>query len=208
MKKSLLFVAALFAAFAINAKEFTVDLSKAVEEQENGSATFSFASGELTVNWTVNVKDEIAGVEIPIDNLTKVTKLSYEYKGDGSGVGLIHYLRDEDGNRWWDSNGWYSLEPTAWTPIEVAPFTTLWDGQADADFGKKPFVKVGFIANPSAPKSGKFYLRNVKITADSGTGIDQISQEPIANSQKLIKDGQLIIIRNGVEYNAAGQMVK
>ena len=92
MKKSLLIVAALFAAVAMNAAVIDVDLSKAAEEQENGSATLSFASGELTVDWTVNVANEIAGVEIPIDNLTKVTKLSYEYKGDGSGVGLESWL--------------------------------------------------------------------------------------------------------------------
>lgn len=206
MKKSLLFVAALFAAFTVNAAVIDVDLSKAVEEQENGSATFSFASGELTVNWTVNVANEIAGVEMPINNLINVTKLSFEYKGDGSGVGLIHYLRDEDGNRWWDSNGWYGLNPTSWTAIDVAPFTTLWDGQADANFGKKPFVKVGFIANPGAAASGKFYLKNVKITADVASGIDNTAVE--AKTTKIMRDGQMLIIRDGKTFNALGAEVK
>jgi len=36
------------------------------------------------------------------------------------------------------------------------------------------------------------------------TEIDLVSQEPIANSQKLIINGQLIIIRDGVRYNVMG----
>ena len=43
---------------------------------------------------------------------------------------------------------------------------------------------------------------------DAATGLEQTSQEPIANSQKLIKDGQLIIERNGTFYNAQGQVIK
>ena len=41
-----------------------------------------------------------------------------------------------------------------------------------------------------------------------GQGIDQTSQEPKANSQKLIKDGQLLIIRDGKIYNAQGARVQ
>jgi len=43
---------------------------------------------------------------------------------------------------------------------------------------------------------------------DAATGLEQTSQEPRANSQKLIKDGQLIIERNGTLYNAQGQVIK
>jgi lysophospholipase L1-like esterase len=58
-------------------------------------------------------------------------------------------------------------------------------------------------------------LRNVVIsgqafTAGSGDdmAIDEVSQEPKANSQKLIKDGRLLIIRNGKLYNATGAQVR
>jgi hypothetical protein len=34
------------------------------------------------------------------------------------------------------------------------------------------------------------------------------SQSPMANRQKLLRDGQLIILRDGVEYNAQGQIIK
>ena len=43
---------------------------------------------------------------------------------------------------------------------------------------------------------------------EADQALDQTSQEPIANSQKLIKDGQLIIERNGTLYNAQGQVIK
>ena len=36
------------------------------------------------------------------------------------------------------------------------------------------------------------------------TGMDQISQEPRANSQKLIENEQVIIIRDGIRYNTMG----
>lgn len=43
---------------------------------------------------------------------------------------------------------------------------------------------------------------------DPQEGIDQTSQEPKANSQKLIRDGMLLIERNGKTYNAQGVEVR
>ena len=42
---------------------------------------------------------------------------------------------------------------------------------------------------------------------ETATGIDQMENGTCENV-KMLRDGQLIIIHNGVEYNAAGQMVK
>ena len=40
-------------------------------------------------------------------------------------------------------------------------------------------------------------------------GIEEISYQPSAvSSQKVLRDGQLIIRRNGVEYNLNGQQVR
>jgi hypothetical protein len=39
-------------------------------------------------------------------------------------------------------------------------------------------------------------------------GVEQISQELRADSQKMIKDGQLLILRDGKVYNAQGALVK
>lgn len=43
---------------------------------------------------------------------------------------------------------------------------------------------------------------------DPKEGIDEVSQQPKANSQKLIKNGQLLIERNGKMYNANGTQIK
>lgn len=43
---------------------------------------------------------------------------------------------------------------------------------------------------------------------DPNEGIDEVSQESKAKSQKLIKDGQLLIERNGKTYNALGAEVQ
>ena len=52
----------------------------------------------------------------------------------------------------------------------------------------------------SAPKRLRFVF-------NATTGVESIQNSAIS-SQKVLRDGQLIIIRNGVEYNAAGQMIK
>ena len=63
----------------------------------------------------------------------------------------------------------------------------------------KAYVVLG--GGAGAPKRLRFVF-------DAATGVEQITndQSPITN--KVIRDGQLIIIRNGVEYNANGQIVK
>ena len=43
---------------------------------------------------------------------------------------------------------------------------------------------------------------------DTTTGLDNIESAKIGGSRKILRDGQLIILRNGVEYNANGQMTK
>ena len=50
-------------------------------------------------------------------------------------------------------------------------------------------------------------LRFVFNEENAATSTESIQQSAI-NSQKVIENGQLIIIRNGVRYNAQGQMVK
>ena len=49
--------------------------------------------------------------------------------------------------------------------------------------------------------------RRMPFIFDQATGVESI-QSSAVSSQKVLRDGQLVIIRNGVEYNAAGQIVK
>ncbi len=49
--------------------------------------------------------------------------------------------------------------------------------------------------------------RRMPFVFEVATDVESI-QPSAVSSQKVFRDGQLVIIRNGVEYNAAGQMVK
>lgn len=78
----------------------------------------------------------------------------------------------------------------------------------------KPF-RAYFTVNVDAGQSAGMPVRrgmpaHIGGLAQIPTGVDQISQEPgqTCNSQKLIENGVLYIIKNGVKYNAQGQIVK
>ena len=76
----------------------------------------------------------------------------------------------------------------------------------------KPF-RAYFTVNVDAGQSAGMPVRrgmpaHIGGPAQIVTGVDQISQEPMANSQKLMENGVLYIIKNGVKYNAQGQIVK
>lgn len=163
MKKLFFIAAALFAALTIHAEMVSVDLSNPSVILDRGTATFSYAENVLTVNWEVTDTWGAAGIELPLNNLMDIHSISFEYIGDGAVIGLIPYVRDIDGIRWWDAASWSSLEVTEWTPVTVVPNTDLWDGPQHG-YGDKAFNKLGFIANPENPTSGVFQLRNITIT--------------------------------------------
>ncbi len=63
--------------------------------------------------------------------------------------------------------------------------------------------------------AGKAYLnfpaaspapKRIRMVVGGEQGVENV--EAAVKSEKLIRDGQIVIIRNGVEYNAAGQIVK
>ena len=73
----------------------------------------------------------------------------------------------------------------------------------------KPF-RCYFKVNTSgahAPRRGMPTRLVIEEDTNSATGIDNAQLEEIQNG-KMIEDGQLVIIRNGQKYNAAGQIVK
>ena len=53
----------------------------------------------------------------------------------------------------------------------------------------------------------RFKVTDVVLVMDNETAIDAI-QAPNAKSQKLIENGQVVIIKNGVKYNALGVELK
>ena len=209
MKKSLLFVAALFVAVTVSAKVITIDLSKAnAIAYTNCSATPTFADGVLTVNYTTQVQWTWAGVEFDLENLTEVTGIDFDFKGETPNdfTAFVPYLRDSNGNRWWKDLD-LSLESTDWsTQTGYLPDACYYD--AGTTFGEAPFTKLGFIANPMADsETSSFALRNVKITIPgSETNIDNIAAQ--GKTTKIIRDGQILILRDGKTFNALGAEVK
>ena len=55
--------------------------------------------------------------------------------------------------------------------------------------------------------SGSNAPRRMPFIFDQATGVENVQGDKV-QSTKVLRDGQLIIIRNGVEYNANGMMVK
>ena len=58
------------------------------------------------------------------------------------------------------------------------------------------------------PGGGAGAPKRLRFVFDAATSVDQITNDQSPMTNKVLRDGQLIIIRNGVEYNANGQIVK
>ena len=209
MKKFFLFATALFAAVTLNAREITVDLSTATEiAYTNCSATFAVADGALNVNYTAGAW-EWAGVEFDLDNLEAVTSMSFDFKGQtpNEWTSFIIYLRDSEGARWYDDADDFSLSQAEWlSKTGYLPTKLCWDA-ANYAFGEKPFTKLGFMANPMVAESSSFSIRNVKILLpDSDTAIENV--ETGTRAQKVIRDGQVLILRDGKTFNTVGTEIR
>ncbi len=213
MKKSLLFVAALFAALAMNAKVYNIDLSTGTAYSSTGEATghVMLTDGVLAINWVATAAWQNHGVKFDLDNISKVKEIAYEYKGDGvtaylpDGVAMYPYLRDDQGARWYQNEYYPNVVNTEWQTETMLPDNCPWDGAA-YKFGEHPFTSLEFIVDASKAGSGKFYLRNIKITTDEASGIDNANAE--VKAVKTIKDGQMVIVHEGKTFNALGAEVK
>ena len=211
MKKSILLIASLFAAFTVNAKDIVLDLTKATEMAFQGcSATPAVANDVLTVNYSSGAW-QWAGVEFALDNLAEVPVINYEYKGDGAegfeeGIVLFVYLRDSEGNRWIKDEYWPNLQNTEWQTESIKPDKAFdWDAQT-YPITKNPFVSLGFIANPGKAYNGSFQLKNIKLAVEGTTAIENAAVE--AKSFKTIRNGQMVIMRDGKCFNALGAEMK
>ncbi len=60
-----------------------------------------------------------------------------------------------------------------------------------------------YLNIPAAAQAPK----RIRMVTDTATDVENVQQSEIS-SQKVLRDGQVIIIRNGVEYNVAGQVIR
>lgn len=150
----------------------TVDLANGVDtaynaDLGNSSATVSYADGVSTVNYTTHSSWLWAGSRYPVDSLTGITSVTFDYKGDGSSISLISYAHDGK-YRWIEDEGSsVQLNAKKWNTYTFVPTTPLWNDAAPTHaFGDKPVTDIGFIANPMSASSGTFYIRNLKIAKE------------------------------------------
>jgi len=204
MKKLFILTAAFCAAMTINAAVVDLDLSKAQSTSSSGSATLAYeeVTGELTVNWIVNEGWEVTGVNIPLRSLTGITALQFEFQGDGTEVDFLHYFVDEQGNQWWNPEGWFNLTSTEWQYGSFTPNTPLWCEPTYA-FGASPILSLRFVANPAEATSGTFKLRNVKLVT-SGEGGEIINPE--GQSLPLTYKGDILPINTEFTRTMIGQV--
>lgn len=202
MKKIFLLAATLSVVLGINAAVVELDLSKASQFTTAGSATLSYANGELTVEWEVTQAWEVTGIEIPLKALTGVTGLQFEFQGDGSSVDFLHFLRDLQGTYWWDDNGWFNLESTSWQSASLTPSKPLWSTPS-YEFGGSPMQALCIVANPENPTSGTFKLRNVKIIT-TGEGGDDPGWD--AQSLPLTYNGEILPVNTDFERSMTGTL--
>lgn len=214
MKKSLLFATALFAALTLNAQQaINIDLSKYQKAGGNvDEVTPTLADGVLTVEYNFTTAWANGGVEYALANLPQIDSIAFDYKGDlraTEWVSFQVYIKDSEGIRWYSSAADLSISSwvAEWQSKCYMPSDVLWDPAPAYPIGEKPFVAIGFLANPQNPTEASFAIRNVKVfVPGSGTGITNVSATPKA--QKLIRDGQMLIIRDGKTFNAIGAEMK
>jgi len=159
MKKIFTFIVAAVVAMSLSAAELTLDLNTAQGYAESGSVDLSLSSNVLNVSWTVNTSWSIAGATFALDNLTNVSKISFDYKGDGNDVEVLVYLENANGNKMWDeTTGSLSMTQTEWTSVSLTPDGALWTETSEG-----PWIKLAFVANPATPAAGVLYISNIKI---------------------------------------------
>jgi len=159
MKKLFTFFVAALAAVTLSATEQTMDMNAAQPYVEFGSSTPSVMDGALNVSWSVSENWSVAGAAFALGELEEVSKISFEYKGDGSAVSMLVWLENAETGKFWDSQaGGQSLEQAEWTSVELTPDAPLW---SETCVG--PWTQLVFAANPASASEGVFYLRNIKI---------------------------------------------
>lgn len=213
MKKSLLFVAAMMAALTMNAKVINIDLSQYTKAGGNAEGVVAnLADGVLTVEYNFTEAWANGGVEFALNNLDQIDSIAFDYKGDVRATDWVSfqvYIKDTEGIRWYSAAADLSISSWAaeWSSQCYMPSDVLWDDVPSYNIGERPFVAYGFLANPGSATIASFAIRNVKLyVPDDQTSISNV--ETSTKAQKVIRDGQVYIVRDGKTFNALGTEMK
>ena len=177
-----------------------------------GSSTISVANDVLTVNYTTYEGWSHAGAEIPLDNRDDIDSISFEFLGSNTGNGWTAfevYLWDGQ-NCWVENEADLSVHSDrGWISATIRPNQVLW-GNPGSPAGI-PMTAIGFMANPNVAVSGTFQVRNVVIhtVCETPTEVEETDIEAVktaaAKAVKLLRNGHMYIIRDGVAYDLTGR---
>lgn len=193
-------------------EEIVIDLSTAANV--NGT-NCSWTLGDDGLAVTYDFSDAAAGswpnggVEFALDNVEKVVAMAFDFKGSATiaqWTSFQAYLKDSEGIRWYSQAKDLHINGVPdWTHEEYMPHDALW-AEPSHTVGDCPFVAIGFLANCADPATDTFCLRNVKVIVEAN-GISSAVEETREEGKavKVIRNGQLLIIRDGKTYNALGQ---
>lgn len=209
MKKCILFCAAMIMAVTLSAeKVIDIDLSK--YQTIDGNATAVLTDNELTVSYNLG-EWEASGVSFALDNLTNVQNISFEFKGDAAATAWTSFfacLVDATGKRFYSEAADLSIHGEevnlTFREVKYMPTDELWGNNSTPT---EPYTGLVFLANPSVATTATFAIRNVKVYVnDTETAL----QMPAVSGgvAKIVKNGQIYILRDGVRYNALGAIVE
>ena len=151
-------------------------------------------TGDVAISWNPEV---YAGSELDTystqqDMLAGVAKDdSIKIYYSGAIEGAQYALTYKAGSEW------------SWTDLVISQHNGFYAYKVASDAIAQDIADHGLVIRGQGYHATKIVIGKPK----SATGMESISQEPKAKSQKLIINGQLFIIKNGKTYNALGQEI-
>lgn len=209
MKRFFLSFAAILMAVTLSAeKVIDIDLSKYQTIDENATAVLT--DNELTVSYNLGAWGA-SGVSFALDNLTNVQNISFEFKGDAAATAWTSFfacLVDATGKRFYSAAADLSIHGEevnlTFREIKYMPTDELWGSGSTPT---EPYTGLVFLANPSVATASTFAIRNVKVYVnDTETALQTPAVSETAT--KIIENGQIYFIRDGVRYNALGAVME
>ncbi|MGN0235727.1 MAG: hypothetical protein ACI4BD_05390 [Paludibacteraceae bacterium] len=187
------------------AENMMIDLSTAV--QANTPCTWTLnENNELMVNYDLAAWDN-GGPKFALPNIKveKVESIQFEFIGDdtlSTWTSFQVYLEDNNGVKWYNQAADLHLNGIGtWTSKKYLPTDELWS--TGSTLGAN-YAALVFLANPGVATKSSFGIRNVKINfvSTEPTSLEQTNL--YKEAVKAIENGRLVIIRDGVRYNATG----
>ena len=209
MKRIFLSFAAVLMAVTLSAEK-VIDIDLAKYQTIDDNATAVLTDNELTVSYNLGAWGA-SGVSFALDNLTNVQNISFEFKGDAAATTWTSFfacLVDANGKRFHSAAADLSIHGEevnlAFREIKYMPTDELWGNNSTPT---EPYTGLVFLANPQNPTAATFAIRNVKVYVnDTETAL----QTPATSGgvAKIVENGQVYILRDGVCYNALGAVVE